>query len=180
MKDRVFSWVDRRLVRVAALGALLFATAIGAAGCCCCFGGDWQQFAPPTVDDPGAEAEARRYWQENADEVVSRLTEDTGPLGEGGCVSGLGALATMAVVAVASRGHAGSDSAAEVSIDPGQCFSRIVVLVVLTAGVWRAVSLVADTFDGRSVSFGTVTPYLLQETVGGGSSDSDWGSDELF
>jgi hypothetical protein len=22
--------------------------------------------------------------------------------------------------------------------------------------------------------------YLLQETVGGGSSDSDWGSDELF
>jgi hypothetical protein len=22
--------------------------------------------------------------------------------------------------------------------------------------------------------------YLLQETVGGGSSDSDWGSDEMF
>jgi hypothetical protein len=53
LKDRVFWCVDRRLVRVAALGALLFATATGAAGCCCCFGGDWQQFAPPTVDDPG-------------------------------------------------------------------------------------------------------------------------------
>lgn len=165
--------------RPGAACALVVVLSMWTAGCCCCFGGDWQQFAPPTVDDPGAETEARRYWGENADEVVSRLSDDAGPLGAEGCVSGLGALATTAVVAVVSRGHAGSDSAAEVSIDPGRCFSQIVVLVVLTAGVWHAVSLVADTLDGRTVSFGTETPYLLQETVGG-SGDSDWGSDELF
>jgi hypothetical protein len=164
----------------AAFWALTACLSLGVAGCCFCFGSDWEQFAPPTVDDAGAQAEARRYWQENADGVVGLLTEDTGPLGAEGCVSGLGALAATAVVAVVSRGHAGSDSAAQVSIEPGRCFSRIMVLVVLTAGVWHAVSLVADTLDGRTVSFGaTGTPFLLQETVGG-SGDSDWGSDELF
>ncbi|MBN8610046.1 MAG: hypothetical protein J0L92_05660 [Deltaproteobacteria bacterium] len=156
--------------------ALAIVTAIDVSGCCCCFGGDWSQFAPPTTDDAGAEAEARRHYVAQAQALLAQLAEDAG--GASGCTSGVADFAARVTVAVISRGHAGSDSAAQVQIDPAACFTRVVVLVVLTEGVWHAVSMVADAIDGRTVALGTDPGYLLQIDVGGG--DSDFGSDEMF
>ena len=168
------------LVRTTVLLALVVAC-LAQAGCCCCFGGDWAQFTPPVREDDLAVEEARRYFQEQADTLVAQLAHDAGP-GNEGCVSGLGALATEVAAAVISRGHAGGDSAAQVQIDPIGCLTRIVVLVVLTGGVWRAVSIVAESLAGASASVGADPGYLLQETVNPGesSSDGNWGSDELF
>ena len=149
-------------------------------GGCCCFG-DYRQFMPPERDDQGAVTEARRFFQEQADVLVRQATDgrDAGPWRGGECVSGLGALATDVAVAVITRGHAGGDSAAEVSIDLGQCFDRVVVLLVLTAGVWHAVRAVAYGEDGEVARLGSDPGYLQQESVGGGG-DIDFGSDELF
>ncbi len=169
------------LVRTAVLLALVVAS-LAQAGCCCCFGSDWAQFTPPVREDDLAVEEARRYFQEQADALVAQLAHDAGP-GNEGCVSGLGALAFDVAAAVITRGHAGGDSAAQVSIDPVGCLSRIVVLVVLTGGAWRAVSIVADSLAGGTASIGADPGYLLQETVsppGESSSDGNWGSDELF
>lgn len=159
------------------LVSLVVLFAVVASGCCCCFGGDWAQFAPPTTDDAGAMDEARRHFVDQTDELLAQLAVDAGP-SAGGCTSGVADLAAGVAVAVISRGHAGADSAAQVQIDPLACFTRVVVLVVLTAGVWHAVSITADTLDGTSVSLGSDPGYLLQVDVAGG--DSDFGSDEMF
>ncbi len=156
--------------------AALLALALGVSGCCC-FGGDWAQFAPPTTDDAGAQAEARRYYAEQVEPLLAQLTEDTGP-GSGCGGSMLRTLATQAVVTVITRGHSGADSGAQVSVDPGACFARLVVLVVLTAGVWHGVAIVADTLDGRHVSLGSDEGYLIQVDIENGDSNS--GSDEMF
>ncbi len=144
---------------------------------CCCFGGDWAELTAPVGETDAVEAEARRYFAEHADALAASAAGDAGPSGSGGCAPGLGALAMDAFVVIASRGHAGGDLASEASLAPGRCFVRVVVLVVFTAGAWRAVSMIADTFDGRSVRFGDEVPYVadLPSDV-----DSDWGSDELF
>jgi len=169
------------LTRVTLL--LLSLASLAQGGCCCCFGSDWAQYTPPVREDEGAVEEARRYFQEHADALVAQVSPDAGPGGSEGCVSGLGALAFDVAAAVITRGHAGGDSAAQVSIDPGACFRRVVILVVLTAGAWHAVSVVAEGLAGGSASIGTDPGYFLQETVsppGESSYDSDWGSDELF
>lgn len=163
------------LARMLAVALVVSACALGAG--CCCFGGDW---VPPTVDDAGAEAEARRYWAQSADALAAQLEADAGPGSDGGCTSGLGALAMDVVVAVVSRGHAGGDSAAQVSIDPGACFSQVLVTVVLTAGVWHAIAVTAETADGRVARLGDDSSYLLYVYVSHDESDSDWSSDELF
>ena len=162
------------------LWVLAACLSLGMAGCCC-FGGDWVAPPPTTAafDDRGAEAEARRYFAENADALVAQLTDDAGPDGAD-CVSGLGSLATTAVVVVASHGHAGGDPAAQVSISPGRCFVGVLVLVVLTGGAWHAVSIVGDTFDSRVTRLGVEPEYIEDGSYGGGTGDSNWGSDELF
>lgn len=185
-----------------ALVAVLLASMLGAALPGCCFFGPLAQLAPPTVDDPGASAEAERFVREQIEVLARQVSSvpedpevDAGPGAPGGCAS-LATLALQMTVIVLSRGHAGADSAAEVSVNPGACFWNVVVTVVLTGGVWRAVHARAETFDGQFAEVGTEPDYLFQEQVrpallppasytgggggGGGSSDHDWGSDEMF
>ena len=145
---------------------------------CCCCSGDW---APPDRDDASATAAARAYLEENGASlrVPGDAGTDAGSSGEG-CVSGLGHLAVDLAIAVASRGHAGGNSAAEVSIDPGACFTKVVVIVVMTAGVWKGIRAVAyDDRDREVIRIGERTPYVVWETVAA-PGEHDYGSDELF
>jgi hypothetical protein len=150
---------------------------------------------PPSVDDEGASAEARRYLDAHRSELrlpVDDADLDAGTLVDvgvdagadagapsGDCVSGLERLAADVAIAVISRGHAGGDSAAEVQINPGACFERVVVVVVLTAGAWHAVRAIAFDDESREVArIGDDVEYSVYTTVG--SSDHDFGSDEFF
>jgi hypothetical protein len=168
--NAIRSHIDMRLVfrLLAVIVLTLFQSA------CCGCGSDW---LPPDRDDEGAKAEARKYVEAHRSQL--RTASDAGT-SSSECVSGLGALAADVAVAVVSRGHAGGDSAAEVEINPGACFQKIVVLVVLTGGVWHGVRAVAYDATGREVtSVGDDKTYMLSETVSA-SGDLDLGSDELF
>lgn len=145
---------------------------------CCCCNGDW---TPPDRDDASATAAARDYLDQNGSSLrVSSADAGARDGGASGDGCGLGHLAVDVAIAVASRGHAGGNSAAEVTINPGACFKKIVVLVVLTAGVWRGIRAVAyDDRDREVIRIGERTPYVVWETVAA-PGEHDFGSDELF
>lgn len=165
-------------VRVRRVEGPLLAIALAVLGLsgCCCFGAGGAGSVGSLLDSPPA-AEARRYFAENADVLVGQLGSDAGPGGSADCLPGMGELAALAVVTVVSNGHAGSDPAAQISINPGRCFVNVVVFVVFGAGVWHAVSMRGTTLDGRTASLGT-EPIYFEEVSD--ETDSDWGSDELF
>lgn len=136
----------------------------------CCFG----NLAPPSPEEPGPREAARAYWDAHVAELAP---PDAGAAG--GCLSGLGALATDVAIAVISRGHAGGDAAGEVRIDVGSCVGHAIVLVVLSAGVWRGVRLIAyDDFGGELARIGADPGYRMEYDFQ--RSDLDLGSDELF
>ncbi|UJR86585.1 hypothetical protein [Sandaracinus amylolyticus] len=150
---------------------------------CCCFGGEW--LAPPASGGPSAEEHdrplvelARRYVEEHAQEIVGPVDAGAASASQE-CLAAIAMITAAVVVPVITRGHAGSELAAEVRFDLAQCARSIVVQLVHRAGVW--VALAATVIASGSVprTVGEPSPWVF---VPGPppSTDVDVGIDELF
>ncbi len=144
------------------LALALSATLLG--GCCFTLPEPPGMEPPPSYDDPGAQAEARRYFVENVDALIGNLTVDAGTGGGGGCSAGMGALALSMFVVVISRGHAGGELATETAATAPACFRQVTVIVALANGVWRGVGITATTMFEEVVTFGAPGTYVADLT----------------